>query len=196
MKTNFLFFLNSYGDLCQTTTPALNNFKWSREINGVPYNLENSQQIQLSISATSPNMIPYPFSSPVTSTTGTINGTTTLTITGSTAGIVPGQLIVGGGIVAGTTVVSITGSTVVMSISATESGSPSLSFYQPASFVYMEADQQVSVIYNNGSPMALNPFQINGITVPGVFFMNGPVYSITVQNLSASVANIFFAMMG
>lgn len=196
MKTNMLFFLNSYNDLCQTTTPALNNFKWSREINGLPYNLENSQQIQLAAGATSPNMIPYPFSSPVSSTGTITSSSTTLTITGSTTGIVPGQLIVGGGISVGTTVVSITGSTVVMSIAASASGSPALSFYSPASFVYIESDQQAAVIYNNGSPMALNPFQINGLIVPGVFFMNGPVFNLTVENLSASTANIFFAMMG
>lgn len=195
MTTNFLFFLNTYADLCPTSAPSLSNFRWSREINGVPYNLENSQQIQVSASITTSNIIPYPFSSPVASTTGTTNSTTTLVVSSAT-GIAPGQLIVGGGIAPGTTVVSITGTTVIMSLAATASGSPALSFYKPASFVYLESDQQVSVIYNNGSPMALNPFQINGITVPGVFFMNGPVYSLSIDNSSAATANVFFALMG
>lgn len=196
MTTNFLFFLNTYNDLCPTTAPALNNFKWSRQINGVPYNLENSQQIQVSASTTSSELIPYPFSTPVLSTTSTTNNTNILTITGSTTGIASGQLIVGTGIPVGTTVLSITGSSVTMSDAATASGSPSVIFYAPASFIYLESDQQVSVIYNGGSPMALNPFEINGSVVPGVFFMNGPIYSLTVSNLTTTIANVFFALMG
>ena len=195
-KANFLFFLNSYADFLPTAAPALNQFKWSREINGVPYNLENSQQIQVAASTTSPNVLPYPFSTAVASTATTTNSTVNLTITGSTTGIAAGQLIVGTGIPVGTTVESIVGSAVVMSRAATSTASPTLSFYNPASFIYMESDQEVSVIYNGGSPMALNPFEINGLTMPGVFFMNGPVYSLTITNPGASAANIFFASMG
>jgi len=266
MTTNFLFFLNTYGDIVPTTVPALNNFKWSREINGVPYNLENSQQIQIPISGSTSNIIPYPFSTPTNSGSYVVNGTTTMVINSSVAGIAVGNLVVGTPIPAGTTVTAIgttqytftvtsahatvgavysnngqtftVGSTIVagttlvatgaadptasgtltlvsgtgdatiafssftettsitMSQAATSSGTVAISFYAPAAFVYMESDQQVSVIYNNGSPMALNPFQVNGRTVPGVFFMNGPVYSITVTNPSAAVANVFFALMG
>lgn len=266
MKTNFLFFLNSYADLFNTTTPALNNFKWTREINGVPFNSENDQQIQVLPSASSSNLVPYPFSTPTNSGTNNINSTTTMTVVGSTHGIAVGNLIVGGGIPVGTTVLSISpsqytfsvtsanatagavysnngvsltvsstiagGTTlvctgmgdpsssgtltkvsgtgdatiafssftestpIVMSRAATSSGAVGISFYSPAAFMYLESDQQISMIYNNGSPMVLNPFQVNGLTQPAVFFMAGPVYSLTVTNLSATKANIFFASMG
>ena len=197
MKTNFLFYFNAYSDFLTTTTPSLNNFKWSREINGVPYNLENSQQIQVPASSTSPNIVPYPFSNAPANPTGTIaTGVNTITALSSTAGIVIGQLIIGGGIPVGTIVESIVGSVVTMSANATSSGTAAFSFYAAASFMYMESDQQVSVIYNNGSPMALNPFEINGIVVPGAFFLNGPVYSITVTNSGATAANIYLALMG
>jgi len=124
-KANFLFFLNGYADMCQTSTPALSNFKWSRQINGVPYNSENSQQIQLPGSTTTANLI----------------------------------------------------------VSTT-------------SFVYLESDVQVSVIYNGGTAMTLTPFQVNGLTQPAVFFMAGPATSLTVNNAGSTVANIFVASMG
>jgi hypothetical protein len=195
-KCNFLFFLNAYSDLCQTSAPALNQFKWSREINGVPYALENSQQIQVLPVTTSSNILPVSFATPVLTTATSTNGTTALTITGSNTGIAANQLIVGTGIPVGTFVNSVTGSAVVMSQAATTTATPTVSFYNPASFIYMESDLAVSVIYNNGSPMAIEPFEINGSTIPGVFFMNGPCYSITVTNPGTTVANIFFASMG
>lgn len=125
MKANFLFFLQGYSDVVQTSAPSLSNFKWSREINGVPYTAEKSQQIQVPITTTSPNLV-------------------------ST----------------------------------------------PASFVYLESDVQVSVIYNGGTAMVLTPFQINGTTQPAVFFMAGPATSLTVTNSGTATANIFFASMG
>jgi hypothetical protein len=195
-NANLQFFLNSYNDLAPTTTPSRNNFKWLREINGLPLDTAFSQEIQLLPSATSPNIIPYPFSSPTHSGSATINATTTLVVSGSTTGIAAGQSIVGTGIPVGTTVVSISGSTVIMSQAASTSGSPSVSFYAPASFIYIESDQLVSVIYNNGSAMILEPFQINGLTQPAVFFMAGPVYSLTVTSLSATTAKLYFASMG
>jgi hypothetical protein len=266
MKTNLQFFLNSYADFLPTTTPSQNNFKWLREINGIPFNTENDQQIQILPSVTTPNIVPYPFSSPTNSGTDSVNGTTTMTVVGSTVGISPGNLIVGSLIPPGTTVVSLgttqftftvisanatagavysnngqnftvsstisagttlvstgtlaptssgiltkvsgTGDTTItfsaftestpltMSRAATSSGSIAISFYAPASFVYFESDQQVSVIYNNGTAMVLNPFQVNGLTQPAVFFMASPVYSLTVTNLSAVTANVFLASMG
>jgi len=197
MKTNLQFFLNSYGDLLPTTAPSLNNFKWLREINGIPFNTENSQQIQVPISGTTSNLLPLSFLELEATTTGSTASSTALTITGATTGIVPGLLIVGAGIPANTTVVSITGTAVVMSNAATATASGvSLTFYLPASFIYMESDQQVSVIYNGGTPMIMNPFQINGLTQPAVFFMAGAATSLTVTNLSASIANVFFASMG
>lgn len=265
MKTNLLFFLNSYADLQQTTTPYRNNFKWTREINGIPYNVENSQQIQIPAGITSPNIVPYAFSTPVNSGTYAVSGTS-LTLTSATTGLLDGQLIVGSTIPVDTRIVSIgttqytftvtsanatsgavysnngqnftvvgtisggttlvcTGAsdplssgtltkvsgtgdatitfsaftestTIVMSRAATASGSTGINIYSPAGFVYIEADQLVSMIYNNGSPVAIEPFQINGLTIPGVFFLNGPAYSITITNLGASTANIFFASMG
>lgn len=196
MKTNFLFFLQAYSDQCQTSTPSLSNFQWSRQINGVPYTIENSQQIQVAPSTTSPNIIPYPFSTPLASTNGTLNGTTSVTSLVSTTSIAVGQLVIGGGIPINTYVSTITGSTLTLSNAATSSGVSALSFYSPATFIYMESDQEVSVIYNNGSPMAVNPFEINGKTVPGVFFMNGPAIALTVTNPGTVTANIFFASMG
>ncbi len=263
-KTNFLFYLNAYNDLCQTSTPALNQFSWSREINGVPYTLSNSQEIQVLPGVTSGNILTYSFSNPVTSTATITNSTATITITGSPTGITPGQLVVGTGIPVGTyvntfvntTVFTVTsanatagatytnngqtftvtatiaagttltttgtgaptasgtltlasgtgdatitfsafvGPTITMSQSATSSGTPTLTFYDPASFLYLESDQAVSMIYNGGSPMAVAPFQINGVTAPGVFFMNGPVYSVTITNPGTVAANIYFASMG
>ena len=196
-KANFLFFLNAYNDLHQTSTPALNNFKWSREINGVPYSLENSQQIQVAASTTSQNLIPYPFSSVKASGNANIvSANSVANLAGSTPGIAIGQLVAGNGIAPGTTIVSISGLAVTMSAPASSTELSALSFYNPASFIYMESDQAVSVIYNNGSAMALNPFQINGITAPGVFFINGPVYSLTVTNAGSATANVFLASMG
>ena len=263
-KSNFLFFLQSYNDLCQTSVPALSQFRWSRELNGVPYNLSNSQEIQVLPSIITPDILPYSFSTPNATTAAITNSTSAITITGTISGLAVGQLIVGTGIPVGTTVASfvnttvftitsgnatagdtytnngqtftvvstvIAGTTLVttgtgaplasgtltkasgsgdttiafsafvgpsitMSQAATSSGTPTLTFYTPASFVYIESDQQISVIYNGGSPMAINPFQINGLTTPGVFFMNGPVYSLTVTNMSASTANVYFASMG
>lgn len=196
MKTNLLFFLNSYNDLHQTTTPALNQFKWSREINGIPYNIENSQQIQIAAGATSPNLLPYNFSTPANSGTDTTHSNATLTIVGPTTGIAAGQLIVGSGIPVGTTVLNIVGSTVTMSQPATASASVAVSFYNPAAFVYLESDQQISMIYNNGSPVILNPFEINGLTQPAVFFIAGGAFNLTVTNPGTVTANVFFASMG
>jgi hypothetical protein len=197
MKTNLNFFFNIYNDLSPTTTPSQNNFKWLREINGIPFNTENSQQIQVPTSATTSNLLPLSFLELEASTLGNINGTTSLTLTGPTTGIVPGLLIIGAGIPANTTVVSITGTAVVMSNAAsTTTVGVSLTFYFPASFVYMESDQIVSVIYNGGTAVVLNPFQVNGLTQPAVFFIAGAATSLTVTNLSASIANVFFASMG
>ena len=197
MKTNLQFFLNSYNDLSPTTTPSLNNFKWLREINGIPFNVENSQQIQVPTLVTTANLLPLSFLELEASSVGNINGTTALTLTGAVTGIVPGLLIAGAGIPANTTVVSIVGTAVVMSNpAATTTIGVSLSFYLPASFIYMESDQQVSVIYNGGTPMILNPFQINGLTQPAVFFMAGAATSLAITNLSAATANVFFASMG
>jgi hypothetical protein len=125
-KANFLFFINAYNDLCQSSTPALNNFKWSREINGVPYVVENSQQIQVPANSTP---------------------TSNLLIS-------------------------------------------------PSSFIYLESDQQVSVIYNGGTAVTLVPFQVNGLTQPAVFFIAGAATSITVTNSGTAAANVFFASMG
>jgi hypothetical protein len=267
MKSNLQFFLCSYSDLVPTTAPSQNNFKWLREINGIPFNTENDQQIQILPSASTPNIVPYPFSTPTNSGTNSINSTVNMTVIGSTSGIAVGNLIVGGGIPVGTTVQSIgtsqftfttssanatagavysnngqnftvsstivAGTTLVttgpgvptssgtltlvsgtgdatitfsafaeatllvMTQAATTTGSSGISFYAPASFVYFETDQQVSVIYNNGTAMVLNPFQVNGMTQPAVFFMAGPCYSFSVTNMSSTTtANIFFASMG
>lgn len=267
MNTNLQFFLNSYADLVPTTAPSQNNFKWLREINGIPFNTENDQQIQILPSVTTPNIIPYPFSTITNSGSYSINGTPLLVVFGSPVGIVVGQLIVGPSIPVGTTVVSIAptqysftvsganatagavyssnglnftvsgtivsgsllvstgGATppsapgtltlvsgtgdatiafsgftdvtnVTMSQAATNTTNEEILFYQPAAFIYFETDQQVSVIYNGGTAMALNPFQINGLTQPAVFFMAGPCYSFSVTNMSTNTANVFFACMG
>jgi len=266
-KCNFLFFINAYADLSQTTTPALSNFKWSREINGVPFNFENSQQFQVSTSTTTANILPFSFLTLAATTIGNINATTNLTLTGSTTGVIPGLLVVGAGIPVNTTVVSVgtsqytftvttanatsgdiysnngqtftvtgtivAGTTlvangtgaptasgtltkvsgsgdatitfssstvatvVVMSNAATTTAvGESVSFYVPASFIYLESDQKVSVIYNGGTPVVLNPLQVNGLTQPATFFIAGPATSLTVTNLSTSTANVFFASMG
>lgn len=265
-KVNFLFFLNAYNDLTQTTAPQLNNFRWSREINGVPFNSENDQQIQVLPGITTANIVPYPFSTPTNSSTAVLNSTNVINVTTNPAGIAIDNLILGANIPLGTTVFSVAatnytftvssanatlgavysnngqmftvGATIVAgtSLAATGSGLPSSSgtltlvsgtgdatiafsafsqstlvtltnaatasatesvtFYSPAAFIYLEADQQVSVIYNGGTPMILNPFEVNGLTQPAVFFMAGPIYSLTVTNLSATTANIFFASMG
>ena len=267
MKVNFNFFLNAYNDLQQTSAPLLNNFKWNREINGVPYISENNQQIQVLPSTSSSNIVPYPFSTPTNSGTYALNSTTTMNITTSPSGIFIGNLIIGSGIPFNTTVVSIAptqytftvtsanatvgatysnnsqtftvtstivaGTTLVctgtgapsasgtltlvsgtgdatiafsaftqsthvtMSNAATTTGASAISFYAPASFIYFESDQPVSVIYNGGSPVEVNPFQINGSVQPGVMFLAGPCYSFSVNNASlTNTANIFFASMG
>jgi hypothetical protein len=198
MRTNFLFFIQAYSDQCQTSTPALSNFQWSRQIDGVPYTVENSQQIQVPISTTTSNILPFTFSNVLANTTGNIStGTNVFTVTGATTGIFAGQLIVGAGIPANTTVISIVGSLVTMSNLATATTvGVTGNFYLPATFIYLESDQIVSVIYNSGSPMTLTPFQINGITKPAVFFMAGPSTSLTVTNAGTATANIFFASMG
>jgi len=88
MRTNFLFFIQAYSDQCQTSTPALSNFQWSRQIDGVPYTVENSQQIQVPISTTTSNILPFTFSNVLANTTGNIStGTNVFTVTGATTGI-------------------------------------------------------------------------------------------------------------
>jgi hypothetical protein len=264
MRTNIQVFLNTYNDLLPTTTPSRSNFKWLREINGIPFNTENDQQIQVLPGITTPNIVPYPFSVTTNAGSNSVSSTTTMTILASPTGIAVGNLIVGSSIPVGTTVTAISPNTVftvtsanatagavysnnghnftaqstivagttlptiqtgaptssgtltlvsgtgdatitfassvaptlTMSQAATSSGTVGVSFYQPASFIYMESDQQISVIYNNGTAMVLNPFTVNGLTQPAVFFMAGPVYSLTVNNLSLTTANIFFASMG
>lgn len=63
----------------------------------------------------------------------TLNGTTTVTVTGATTGISNGMTVQGPGIVVGTTC-TISGSTVTLSQAATVSGTgKSLSFYNPTS---------------------------------------------------------------
>jgi hypothetical protein len=264
-KTNFLFYLNAYNDLHQTSAPALNQFSWSREINGVPYTLSNSQEIQVLPGITSGNILPYSFSNLIASGYFNVYSTNIAApTTGYITGIAPGQLIVSGAvplgtyvtayvnttvftvtsanatagatytnngqtftvtatIVAGTTLTttqsgaplasgtltlatgtgdatitfsSVVGPSLTMSQAATATGLTTFDFYDPATFLYLESDQPVSMIYNGGSPMAIQPFQINGVTAPGVFFMNGPVYSVTITNPGTVAANIYFASMG
>lgn len=126
MKLNFQVFLNSYNDSCQTSTPQLSNFKWNREINGIPFTAENSQMVQI------------PTSGSVTLLTG-----------------------------------------------------------DSKKFLYIDTDQSISVIYNRGTAVVVNPFQINGKLQPGVFFISGAVGSLTITNPSSTVAaNVFFASMG
>lgn len=196
MKTNFIFFLNAYNDLCQTSTPALNNFKWSREINGVPYTFQNSQQIQVLPGIVSPNIIPFPLSNSPASGTGTVvTGQSTITMDGSTSGIVEGQLAVGSSFPVNTFVDTVVGQVVTLTKPVTATGDVPVTFYTPASFIYFESDQPVSVIYNGGSPIAVNPFEINGLLQPGVFFIAGPCYSLTVTNAGTNTANVFLASM-
>lgn len=197
MKTNLQFYLNSYNDLSPTTTPSLNNFKWLREINGIPFNVENSQQIQVPAGSTTSNVLPPSFLSLAASSVGNTASSTTLTLTGSTTGVVPGLLVVGAGIPADTTVVSRTGAVVTLSKAATATASGvSVSFYVPAAFIYLESDKIVSVIYNGGDPITLYPFQVDGRTQPAVFFIAGAATSLTVTNAGSAAANVFFASMG
>ena len=196
MKTNLQFFLNSYGDLVPTTAPSMNNFKWLREINGISFNVENSQQIQVPASGSTVNILPASFMELEATATATTASSTAMTLSAANASIVPGLLVVGPGIPGDTTVASVSGTAVVLSKAATTSTTASFSFYLPASFVYLETDQQASVIYNGGSPIVLNPFQVNGVTQPAVFFIAGAATSLVANNLSSTTANIFFASMG
>lgn len=125
MKLNLQVFLNSYNDSCQTSTPMLSNFKWNREVNGVPFTAENSQML-------------------VVPPSGTVNLLTSDTKT----------------------------------------------------FLYVDTDQSVSVIYNGGGPITVAPFQINGKLQPGVFMITGAVVSLSITNPGTVAANVFFAAMG
>lgn len=126
MKLNFQIFLNSYNDPCQTSTPQLSNFKWNREINGIPFTTENSQMIQI----------------PPSGTVALLSGDT-------------------------------------------------------KKFLYIDTDQSISVIYNGGTAVVVNPFQVNGKLQPGVFFISGAVASLSITNPSSTApANVFFATMG
>lgn len=124
-KLNFQVFLNGYNDSSQTSTPMLSNFKWNREINGIPYTTENSQMVHLA--------------------------------PGATANII---------------------------VSDTKS------------FLYLDSDQQITVIYNGGSAITLSPFQISGKLQPGCFLISGPVTSVTITNPGSVAASVFFATMG
>lgn len=124
-KLNLKVFMNGYNDLSQTSTPMLSNFKWNREINGIPYTSENSQMIRLA--------------------------------PGATANIVVSD---------------------------------------SKSFLYVDTDQAISLIYNNGSAIAVKPFQVNGSLQPGCFLISGTVSSVSVTNPGTVAANIFFATMG
>lgn len=83
-------------------------------------------------------------------TLGTTNSTTTVTITGSTVGIVNGMKVAGTGIVAGTTI-AISGSTVTLSVAATSSGTGiALYFYdETASIATGASASTVSTAVNS-----------------------------------------------
>lgn len=48
---NFLISLNTYSDTTATNAPTLNNFKWARQVSGVPLTAENSEGLSLAASA-------------------------------------------------------------------------------------------------------------------------------------------------
>jgi hypothetical protein len=125
MKLNFSVFLNSYNDSCQTSTPQLNNFRWERDIYGIPFTQENSQMLVVQPNAT-------------------------------------------------------------VTLLASDN----------KSFIYIDTDQSLSMIYNGGSAIVVNPFNVNGKLQPGVFFLSGTVNSVSITNTSAVAANVFFACMG
>lgn len=73
-----------------------------------------------------------------------------------------------------------------------------ISIYSSAkSLIYLEADQNTSVIVNGNAAGNILPFVIPAVigstTQPGVFMLKSTVYSLSVQNNSVSPANIFYA---
>lgn len=91
-----------------------------------------------------------PNSNPILSTTGTIaSASNQLTALGSVAGVTDGDYVLGTGIPQGTTVLSISGSTVTMSNSATQAGTGvSVSFYSASAITapgQMNWDQPISI---------------------------------------------------
>jgi len=57
--------------------------------------------------------------------------------------------------------------------------------------VYMESDQNLTLTLNGGSPgPTIVPIVSNGSVFPGMFLLNGSVYSLSVTNNSINVANV------
>lgn len=57
--------------------------------------------------------------------------------------------------------------------------------------VYMESDQSLTVTLNNGNAgPTIVPIVSNGSVFPGMFLLNGNVYSLSVMNNSINVANV------
>jgi hypothetical protein len=61
-------------------------------------------------------------------------------------------------------------------------------------FIYLESNQHVTMIVNNVAGNEINPLvgSVSDIT-PGIFLRTSTVYSLTVTNVSASNAKLFFA---
>lgn len=59
------------------------------------------------------------------------------------------------------------------------------------SMIYMESNQNLTVTLNNGNPgPTIVPIVSNGSVFPGMFLLNGTIYSCSVINNSISMANV------
>lgn len=57
--------------------------------------------------------------------------------------------------------------------------------------IYMESDQNLTLTLNGGSPgPTIVPVVSNGSVFPGMFLLNGVVYSLSVTNNSINIANV------
>lgn len=309
---NFLFFLNSYSDSNSSNNPSLNNFKWTRNINGLAVDKPLSQQFDLApgetkvlfngtrslaqdgttqysialksltsntyilsaVAGTLPNFRTprAPGADATTQVTVTQNGPVmTFASTGGTnfalisggavvgdyvrigsqfnpanqgefkiisltatsfsveneLGAPEGPITLGSGFAAQVQIYSALGvqigDTLVISggfspvsqksFSVTAVGANFLEFFSAdvlpqesniltqavaiysnaKQFVYLESDSRVSMIINNIAGNEIEPFVINGATIPGVFVRKSTIWSMSVTNIDTNPATLFIA---
>jgi hypothetical protein len=72
-----------------------------------------------------------------------------------------------------------------------------IAIYESAfSFIYLEADQPVSLIVNGVAAGTVRPFVNGSSTVPGIFVRTDTIFSLSVVNTGLSTANVFMALVG
>lgn len=192
------------GSNCSSTNnPSQINFKWNRNISGIPSDNVLSQNKTIPVSSSSTL---FDTSATYAGFTGVIAGTSTsVTLTASEAGTIGNSISL-----------AFTGSnTITQTISAWNAANANnqlaltsgdgtqiptvqnLSLSGAVGFVYsffyFESDSAVTLLINGTISLELNPFVVNGTIFPAPFLINSDIQSVMVTNVSsANPADIFF----